>query len=76
MSMTVVLSLDSTLESPEDFLNMMMAGISDLIDVSQFQALVFRLNGNFDKKDASQKRGRRLWEKVGFRHDLKRIQWT
>ena len=25
MSMTVVLSLDSTLESPEDFLNMMMA---------------------------------------------------
>ena len=34
MSMTVVLSLDSTLESPEDFLNMMMAGISDLIDVS------------------------------------------
>ena len=90
MSMTVVLSLDSTLESPEDFLNMMMAGISDLIDVSQFQALVFRLNGNFDKKDAnmqstlpeaegihvSQKRGRRLWEKAGFRHDLKRIQWT
>ena len=32
LSMTAVLSLDSTLESPEDFLNTMMAGISDLID--------------------------------------------
>ena len=86
--MTVVLSLDSTLESPEDFLNMMMAGISDLVDLSQFQALLFRLNGNFDKKDANmqstlpeaegiyvnQKSLRRLWEKVCFRHDLKRIQ--
>ena len=69
---------------------MMMEGISNLIDVIQFQALVFRLNGNFDKKDAnmqstlpeaeeihvSQKSLRRLWENVGFRHDLRKIQWT